>query len=190
MDSLELDLHLPALVIQRESMRLGVQFFKKNNRFGHVVSFGREDQLYKLVSYCEEETEWPRNPPIQDVHFEDRDQSRVLLGVGMAGRSHYSISIRSDLTTTLEFEFACHIKSRAEFLGTQYFLADNGSSVHRQQLPGRESLARHFRARAGSQLNLADNLEPSNLEASLRLLPEVMPNSFPATVEWGLTARI
>ena len=66
------------------------------------------------------------SPPLQQIH---RDRSNagepLMLGVGMAGRSHWSLSVRLDLREGLvEFDVACRVKESAGRLASTYRLGE------------------------------------------------------------------
>ncbi len=70
---------------------------------------------------------WPPSPPLTEVSLVEVGSRGALLGVGLAGRSHFSLSVvacslRGD---TLLFEVACRIHEPAGWLGSTYH-GDNG----------------------------------------------------------------
>ena len=65
------------------------------DRYAHHVSLVHGDQEQVLLNSEEgdEHAAWPPSPPLQQVTLEDHgEEGRVLLLVGMAGRSHWSVA--------------------------------------------------------------------------------------------------
>ena len=69
------------------------------------------------------EHDWPPSPPIQQLSAETIDGENVLLGVGAAGKSHWSISVETrtvDNVPLLRFELACRCPATPPRLGSVY----------------------------------------------------------------------
>ncbi|HUY32922.1 MAG TPA: hypothetical protein VMV69_09085 [Pirellulales bacterium] len=66
--------------------------------------------------------EWPASPALKELHFEDRaDGRRLALLVGMAGKSHWSLSVELDAAASrLTFDVACRLRGAPERLGSRY----------------------------------------------------------------------
>ena len=73
------------------------------------------------------EDPWPCSPPLQQLSREHINEANVILGVGAAGRGHWSISVEIDqeVTSAFKFDLACRCPEPPDFLGSQYQLADN-----------------------------------------------------------------
>lgn len=74
------------------------------------------------------EDSWPSSPPLQQLSLEDINGSSVILGVGAAGRGHWSISVEKDTQrdgASIKFDLACRSKEQPPFLGSSYRLADS-----------------------------------------------------------------
>jgi hypothetical protein len=73
---------------------------------------------------------WPASPPIVEVSRVTAGQAPVLLGVGRAGRSHYSLSVAAvaNEPDTLLFDVACRIQEPAVWLGSAYADAASGEA--------------------------------------------------------------
>jgi len=69
--------------------------------------------------------DWPVSPALRELHFEDRaDGRRLALLVGMAGRSHWSLSVELDAARgQLVFDVACRLRSPPARLGSRYRLS-------------------------------------------------------------------
>lgn len=74
---------------------------------------------------------WPASPVLVEVSLVELARGPAILGVGLAGRSHFSLSVAScpDLIDTLLFEAACRIHEPPAWLGSTY--ADSGGHVIR-----------------------------------------------------------
>jgi hypothetical protein len=71
------------------------------------------------------EQAWPTSPPIQQISLEQIDGRKMILGVGAAGRSHWSISVGPcpGHDNALKFDLACRCKEPPVFLGSSYRIA-------------------------------------------------------------------
>jgi hypothetical protein len=65
---------------------------------------------------------WPASPPIQQISLEQIDGREMVLGVGAAGRSHWSLSAGPciDDKSAILFDLACRCKESPTFLGSSY----------------------------------------------------------------------
>jgi hypothetical protein len=65
---------------------------------------------------------WPESPVLTELSLQEIAGKTVLLGVGLAGRSHFSlcVTVHPDEEDTLQFEAACRINAPAERLGSTY----------------------------------------------------------------------
>jgi len=66
--------------------------------------------------------QWPLSPPLQQSSTETAAHGRnIALLVGMAGKSHWSVSVECDpATTSLVFDVACRVGRQPRWLGTTY----------------------------------------------------------------------
>jgi hypothetical protein len=74
---------------------------------------------------------WPASPVLVEVSLVALAGGPAVLGVGLAGRSHFSLSVTAcpDRGDTLLFEAACRIQEPAAWLGSTY--ADSSGRVIR-----------------------------------------------------------
>jgi hypothetical protein len=81
---------------------------------------------------------WPASPPAQEWHDETRGGVTVLMAVGRAGHSHWSLSCEVSATGTASFDVAARIGEPPERLGSCYRLlataAGAASQSSRDQL--------------------------------------------------------
>ncbi|MFK7768423.1 MAG: hypothetical protein AB8B55_14475 [Mariniblastus sp.] len=76
--------------------KLGLLFAQSADRWSHDWFFhdANDQKLAKLLTSVEgtPEDEWPTCPPMQDVSQHELESGGAILGVGMAGKSHWSAS--------------------------------------------------------------------------------------------------
>ena len=77
---------------------------------------------------------WPCSPSLVELDTLRQPGSNVILAVGMAGRSHFSLSISAlpnDLSGSLLFEHACRWKGSLGWIGSTYesIVPGNGSFI-------------------------------------------------------------
>lgn len=158
------------------------------DRFQHGIR-GRigEDPAWLLQS-CEGDglQDWPCSPPIQQLVAERLpDGSPALLGVGMAGKSHWSASIhRGDSNDGILFDFACRFSLTPKFLGSSYRI--HPQSEYRwssSRLVIRlDHLAVEVQVLGQARLAVDE-------DRVLVIKPLVDPNPFPATARWCYRMR-
>jgi hypothetical protein len=103
--------------------RLRVDFQWTADRFVQRVYLD-DAEVGRSIEGGEQEP-WPPSPPIQQLLPQEIDGSSAILGVGAAGRGHWSISVELDGEGAINFDLACRCKDQAEFLGSTYRLDDS-----------------------------------------------------------------
>jgi hypothetical protein len=103
---------------------LAVEFFRRQDRYVHVIyriATGLALPVWETVEGTDAE-DWPASPPLQQLSIQTLpDGRRVALLVGMAGTSHWSLSVEpSPSDTALIFDVACRLSQPAVFLGSRY----------------------------------------------------------------------
>src|SRR5687768_16641761 len=94
---------------------LVVLFQRHNDRYVHeagIAGLNSEVALLKSVEGSPDEV-WPISPPCQQVHFEERlGRLQIALAVGMAGTSHWSMSVELDPARgRITFDVACRVRT-------------------------------------------------------------------------------
>jgi hypothetical protein len=187
--------------------RLAVSFHWRVDRFEHRVVAVRHDEalnetrdetadsdssnivlpLVRMVAdrlVCD----WPANPPLQQLdECVLSGQRRGLVGLGMAGTSHWSLAVEAD-ERGLWFDVACRIQRPPAGLQTSYELAEpfgaaciESVEADRCRVVGpsaRDSLC-ELRADAASTAIVVDGDG-----RHLQLQPRLIPDRLPATVRW------
>ena len=126
--------------IDSRGVGLQVRFARSGDRFAHRLELVSAHSVVPLLTTVEgdNETTWPASPALQQLHIERRPidggaTSEVALLVGLAGRSHWSLSVEPRVEkaaephgvgglVALEFDAACRVHQLPERLGTTYRL--------------------------------------------------------------------
>ena len=86
-----------------------VDFQWMQDRFVHSVRI----ESFETKTLAENEsTPWPQSPPMQQLSIEMIDGRNVALGVGCAGKSHWSLSVEP-VENGFRFDWACKTKADA-----------------------------------------------------------------------------
>lgn len=110
--------------------RLQLEFIFREGRYRQTISL--TDPSGVLLDQWEEtsdsaDEDWPASPPIQQLSLESIQDRPTLLGVGQAGKSHWSISVETiegDTGETLRFDVACRVRALPNWLGSTYRRTD------------------------------------------------------------------
>ena len=125
-----------AAVATRERVRLQagatiVAFTWATDRWGHEIR-NAAGRCWLSIEGADKgaDPRWPQSPVLTEVSLEQIAGKPALFGVGLAGRSHFSlcVTVHPSLEDTLLFESACRIHSVAGRLGSSY-RADDGHAV-------------------------------------------------------------
>ena len=182
----------PRLCIENAGKTICVEFYRFAKQFGHRIGFhGFNSQpIFANTVETFSEQVWPDAPPVQDVHFEDRGTSQVLLGLGMAGKSHYSVSIGSNLRDELKFEFACHVKEKPGFLGTVYSFAQASTGFHHSIKQGIIDQVISQDEHSLTEFESVAETDSLQNRAGLRVTPRTAyDGSASQTIQWGFSIR-
>ena len=101
-----------------------VVFTWAGDRWAHEVRLA-DDRRWQSVegpSGSQADPRWPAPPPLIEVSLAAPAGVPAVLGVGRAGRSHYSLCVVADAdeADTLFFDVACRIHEPAGWLGSTY----------------------------------------------------------------------
>jgi len=112
--------------IDEQGIGFRVTFVWHRDRFAHTVGIVDNERLSPMLASLEgtDDDDWPPSPPLQNLTIEDRrDGHRVALLVGMAGTSHWSVSIEpAAAADEMGFivDVACRVKTQPRNLGSVY----------------------------------------------------------------------
>ena len=100
--------------------RLIAEFIWNGDRFCHQICLDRLVVGTSIEGDCHQS--WPASPPVQQLSLEVINGVSMVLGVGGAGRGHWSISASPcrHQPGAIRFDLACRCKVVAEFLGSSY----------------------------------------------------------------------
>ena len=161
---------------------LQVSFTRVGDRFEQTVT--RLDHLGNTIAVWRDvhdsgSDDWPASPPIQELSLEEIGGKNVLLGVGRAGKSHWSVSIEtteSGSAPAIHFDFACRCPAPPQWLGTTYnidfSIGDDSSSDHSMNATCNED---------ATLKQVASN--------RTRIEPLHHPTKWPGTVRWRYTIQ-
>ncbi|MBC8352738.1 MAG: hypothetical protein H8E66_12150 [Planctomycetes bacterium] len=116
--------------VNTDGLGLQVQFFWHQDRHCHTISLLVDDRRIPVFESVEGSNveDWPPSPALQQLSVEElRPDTLVGLLVGMAGKSHYSISIEpTSGRAAFVFDVACRSSEPPEQLGSGYLLVAHG----------------------------------------------------------------
>jgi hypothetical protein len=103
---------------------LRIEFQRHADRYAHQIICTAADGS-QVIWASQEGTSaetWPSSSPLQSLHVETRpDGSPTIMLVGMAGRSHWSMSVEAPTEQNqLLFDVACRVSEPPHWLGSTY----------------------------------------------------------------------
>ena len=112
--------------ISAAGIGLQVRFAWREDRHAHTISLVVDDRPIAVLESVEGSSveDWPPSPPLQQLSVEQlRPETQVGLLVGMAGKSHWSMSVEpaGDLVAFI-FDVACRSRGDVEQIGSRYLL--------------------------------------------------------------------
>jgi hypothetical protein len=113
---------------------LRIEFVWSADRYRHrILTSAPHGESILTSREGRADEKWPPSPPLQSLHLEDRPGGVPLsMLVGMAGRSHWSMSVEADAERgRLVFDVACRVSEQPLWLGSSYDSspAKNGVSL-------------------------------------------------------------
>ncbi len=112
-----------------DQLGLEVQMLRCQDRFAsHLRIVSELEQISPILRSWEGDDlqSWPPSPAIQQLSRQEHGGGDFLAGVGMAGSSHWSLSVRAldTCNPTLEFDVACRVKEAPALLESVYEILD------------------------------------------------------------------
>jgi len=103
------------------------EFEWAGDRWRHVVTTASA-RWVSLEGPDTDDPHWPASPVLVEVTTQPLPGGTAVLGVGLVGRSHCSLSVRPcpDLPDTLVFEAACRLHDATRWVGSSYRGEDGG----------------------------------------------------------------
>ncbi len=168
--------------------RLGTLVFRWiGDRFAHQWEFESDSDRVCIASKDETaESGWCASPPLQQIHAQEfGDGRRVIFGVGMAGRGHWSASFTlvPDLDCWI-IELACRSPVEPVWLGSSYQVDEGWTTAEPDG-----DLHRIF---GGGRIELQPIAPTTRLElesGEIRVLPASILSGA-ATTQWAFRVRV
>ncbi|MCU0713946.1 MAG: hypothetical protein MUC43_17950 [Pirellula sp.] len=115
--------------MELQADELKVEFEKIGDRFSHKLLIERDGEWSVVLESIEgtDEERWPASPPLQQIVAEPigKDGRTVLLGVGLSGTGHWSISVDENEAGGLLMDIACRVSGDHGFLGSSWRLGES-----------------------------------------------------------------
>ena len=164
--------------IDKQGIGFRVTFVWHRDRFAHTVGIVDNERLSPVLASLEgsDDDDWPPSPPLQNLTIEDRREGhRVALLVGMAGTSHWSVSIEP-AADEMAFivDVACRVKTQPRNLGSVYRAMAVPAQVDSKAIVG--GLVGVDAQRTESVLEIA--------ESDIVVRPSHVASEAPITVRW------
>jgi hypothetical protein len=120
-----------------------IHFVRHGDRWAHTIGVVRGDRLLPLLASIEgsEKDLWPPSPPLKDLHLHDANGNTTAMLVGMAGNSHWSVTVQlAKGDPAVKFDIACRIKDELpDTRAAQKRLSSLSSSYRTMVCPTPES---------------------------------------------------
>ncbi len=110
-------------LVSRRNADLRLTFRFERDRFVHAIERRTADRWEPLWTSREgdDSQDWPASPALQEIAPHESSDGAVLLGVGKAGRSHWSIVFETPVAgADFRFDVACRIGAAVGPLGSSY----------------------------------------------------------------------
>lgn len=157
---------------------LELDFRKQGDRYVQSIRRVTSDGTWldRWIAVQEDEpVPWPASPPVQELHLQTIEGQDVLLGVGRAGKCHWSLSIETaeiDSVAALRFDFACRCPEPPGWLGSSYRRDEQDSPADAGQIA------------AALVIRCEEDARLSGDDDKLCIEPIGAPAQWPGTVRW------
>jgi hypothetical protein len=160
---------------------LRIDFQRRGDRFAHQVSRIFPDRTGGLLFSHEGHPEeaWPASPALQSLNLETRpSKGQTAMLVGMAGRSHWSMSVEADaIQNRLLFDIACRIHDPPAWLGSMY------SSINQHDAAWPLDCLT-LTAWHGERSDQAILIQIDRLNGTVRIPARLATEAYPQTIRW------
>ena len=196
--------NLSILISTSEAVQLRLEFAKSDDRWLNLWILVSGDNEFEIMTSVEgtPEQNWPPSPPLQDVNVHELPNGSAILGVGMAGKSHWSASLAGitenpEQTQFIRCEWACLSKDEQDRatakakLGSCFSVS---SGFAFQQTGDRTEILSKDDQKAiltiepivGSQWSSKIKIDNDKLWVQ----PNIYSDSSVRSTQWGITVRI
>lgn len=166
-----------------DGVKLRTAFAWRVDRYAHAVTLVEPAGEHTLIESMEGNPDdpWPPSPAFQQLSMQGEGEQRVALLVGMAGKSHWSMSVEvSGDRRGIVFDVACRVNESAESLGSWY--RTNGLAMVDQRTTAGQIDTRRYALSLDSTLPL-ESQSLSTSDNQLRI-DSVATHSPPCTARW------
>jgi hypothetical protein len=182
----------------RAGLRVVAQFAWHVDRYIHKISLipvhaagpspSGDDSRIRVANTGADDPRWPLSPPLQQLDVCTLGDGRQgLVGLGMAGSSHWSLAVVAE-EQWLWFDVACRVQQPPGFLQTAYRL-DEGCEVVPNAPSSAHSLMIVRESAAAGGLQLCVDAPSTEWVVGpgcehIRLRPKHASDELPATIRW------
>ena len=174
-----------------------VVFEKKSDRWSHRFEWVTSGKPVLVATSIEgtSDSDWPPSQPLQEITQAYVGEQPVLLGIGMAGRSHWSLSCSHEPDSiehpdSIFFELACLVKTTpAGWLGSSYQLGKNvkigncSDEEVRLRMDNNDEILISARNSHGTDENWGTRFQINDRQLQIR--PAVISKSPTAATRWA-----
>jgi len=138
--------HDPAMIsLTTREGRTRIEFQWRGDRYIHRIMKDQMEMAHSVEGDAYEV--WPPSPPLQQLSLESIDNSPTVLGVGSAGRSHWSLSVERTSSNghgeCFRFDVAVRSRATPENIGSTYLISPSiefrpgeGTVISRREING------------------------------------------------------
>ena len=171
-----------------------VEFHRQGPLVQHQIAMATPQRTNRWLTTWQADPigDWPASPPLQSCQSMEDPQGRpVVLATGLAGRSHWSLSVSVSEAGGLLFDVACRTGAAAAFLGSTYQVAQPAGVEQAGELERQGTVEMSW---SGSRAVLrpaegAGGLVRLNEAGRLVVAPASLPTESGITVRWAYEVR-
>lgn len=123
----------PALTVwQSPQLAVHLTFMRCGDRYAHRLELhtSRGTEMLLVSHEGNAQQAWPPSPPLQQVtRHESPGTQPCVLSLGMAGKSHWSLSVEQNAPGALVFDAACRAQTPPDWLGSSYRFASGANRL-------------------------------------------------------------
>lgn len=115
-----------SVLIAGDPQQLAIKFIahKIDDRFQSTLSIIKFGEEHPLMSSVEGDGQqpWPPSPPFQECLEQRIGEDTIVLATGMAGKTHWSMSVEADDSPALVCDVACRTGTPPTEVGSQFVI--------------------------------------------------------------------